>query len=227
MSKNKIRFYVALVAVLAAFCAISFAVPFVKTTVFWLSFAFAVLAILVQFYTMPKAMKGDARSKFYGFPILRVSFIYLIVQLILSIVFMAVGVWVPVWVPVLVYVLALCVALVGFVATESVREEVAQQDVQIKKQVSVMRALQSKANTMAAQYEGGEAGKALKKFAEELRYSDPVSSVEIADAEAELSACIDNLQQAVVDGNEADIITLCRKATAALAERNRLCKLSK
>lgn len=227
MSKNKIRFYIALVAVLAAFCAISFAVPFVKTTVFWLSFAFAVLAILVQFYTMPKSMKGDARSKFYGFPILRVCFIYLVVQLILSLVFMALGTLVPVWVPVLVYVLALCVALVGFVATESVREEVAQQDVQIKKQVSVMRALQSKAKAMAAQCETEAAKKAVSAFAEELRYSDPVSSNAIADAEAELSACIDNLQQAIVDGNEADILTMCRKATAALAERNRLCKLNK
>ena len=230
MSKNKIRFYIALVAVLAAFCVITLAVPFVRDTVFWLSFAFGALAILIQLYTMPKAMKGDARSKFYGFPILRVSFIYLVLQLIISLVFMAVGQFItgiPVWIPAVIYIVLLCVALVGFVATEGVREEVAQQDVQIKKQVSVMRALQSKANAMAAQYEGGEAGKALKKFAEELRYSDPVSSEEIADAEAELSACIDNLQQAVVDGNETDIITLCRKATAALAERNRLCKLNK
>ena len=227
MNKNKTRFYIVLAAVLVAFCVIALAAPFVKNAAFWLSLAFAVLAIALQLYAMPKAMAGDAKSKFYGFPILRVSFIYLAAQVVLSLVFMALAKWVPVWIPVVLYVVLLCAALVGFIATDSVRDEVTQQDVQIKKQVSVMRALQSKANAMAAQCESEATKKAVSAFAEELRFSDPVSSEAIADAETELSACIDNLQQAIVDGNEADILTMCRKASAALAERNRLCKLNK
>lgn len=227
MNKNSVRFYISLAAVLAAFCVIALVVPFVKNNVYWLSFAFAVLAILIQLYAMPKAMEGNARSKFYGFPILRISFYYLATQIILSFVFMALAKWVPGWIAAVVYNVMLCAALVGFVAADSVREEVAQQDVQIKKQVTVMRALQSKANAMAAQCESEAARKAVASFAEKFRYSDPVSSNAIADAEAELSACIDNLQQAIVDGNEADILTMCRKAGAALAERNRLCKLNK
>lgn len=227
MNKNKIRFYIVMAAVLVAFCVIALAVPFVKNGAYWISFAFAVLAIGLQLYAMPKAMNGDARSKFYGFPILRVSFFYLAAQIILSLVFMAVAKWVPLWIPAVVYIVMFCAALVGFIATDSVRDEVVQQDVSIKKKVETMRALQSKANSMAAQYEAGEAGAALKKLAEELRYSDPVSSDAIADAEANLSACIDNLQQAIIDGNEADILTICRKASAALEERNRLCKLNK
>ena len=35
------------------------------------------------------------------------------------------------------------------------------------------------------------------------------------------------VQQAVVDGSEEDILILCRRTSAALAERNRLCKLNK
>ena len=83
------------------------------------------------------------------------------------------------------------------------------------------------ASAMAALCETEAAKKAVSAFAEELRFSDPVSSEAVADAEAQLSACIDDLQQAVVNGNEADILSLCRKASAALAERNRLCKLNK
>jgi hypothetical protein len=176
---------------------------------------------------MPKAMDGDARSKFYGFPILRISFYYLAAQIILSLVFMGLGSLVPTWIPAVIYVVMLCAAMVGFIATDSVRDEVVKQDVQIKKKVSVMRALQSKANTMASQCDSDAAKKAVSAFAEELRYSDPVSSDAIADAEAELSACIDNLQQAIIDGNEEDILTMCRKSSAALEERNRLCKLNK
>ena len=96
MSKNKLRFTVALAAVLIAFSVIAFVVPFVKNGCFWLSYIFAVLAIAVQFYAMPKAMSGEARSKFYGFPILRISFAYLVIQLLLSFVFMALAKWVPV-----------------------------------------------------------------------------------------------------------------------------------
>ena len=227
MNKNKSRFYIVLAAVLVAFCVIALAVPFVKNGVYWLSFVFAVLAIAVQLYAMPKAMAGDAKSKFYGFPILRVSFIYLAAQIVLSLGFMALAVLVPVWIPVVIYVLMLCAALIGFIATDSVRDEVEKQDVQIKKQVSVMRSLQSKASAMAAQCESDPTKKAVSAFAEELRFSDPVSSEAIADAETELSACVDILQQAIIDGNEADILTMCRKASAALAERNRLCKLNK
>ena len=172
-------------------------------------------------------MAGNTRSKFYGFPILRISFLYLAVQLGLSLLFMALAKWAPVWVPVVLYLLLLCAALIGFVGADSVREEVERQDVQAKRQVSVMRALQSKARAIAAQCEGDEARKAVTRLSEDLSYSDPVSSPAIADAETELSACIDNLQQAVVDGSEEEILALCRKAAAALAERNRLCKLNK
>ena len=58
-----------------------------------------------------------------------------------------------------------------------------------------------------------------------LEHCDPLDI--IAEAEAELFACVDTLQQAVVDGDEAAIIELARKASLTLAERNRLCKLSK
>jgi len=227
MKNNKTRFYIVLAAVLAAFCVIALAAPFLKNAVYWLSFVFAVMAISVQLYAMPKAMAGDAKSKFYGFPILRISFIYLAAQMVLSLLFMALAKWVPVWIPVVLYVLMLCAALVGFIAADSVRDEVEKQDVMIKKQVSVMRALQSRVNTMVAQCDSDAAKKAVAAFAEDLRYSDPVSGANILDAENELSACIDNLQQAAVDGDEGEILIMCRKANAALAERNRLCKLMK
>jgi hypothetical protein len=60
-----------------------------------------------------------------------------------------------------------------------------------------------------------------------MRYSDPVSNDAIADAENELSAAVDVLQGAIVEGNAETIKLACRQATAALAERNRLCKLNK
>ena len=42
-----------------------------------------------------------------------------------------------------------------------------------------------------------------------------------------LSAAVDELQAAYVDGDSDAVAQLCRKASALLAERNRLCKLNK
>ena len=69
--------------------------------------------------------------------------------------------------------------------------------------------------------------KALEELADTARYSDPVSAPEIADIEAELVACVDELQAALVENNTADALVLSKKALATLIERNRLCKLNK
>ena len=86
-----------------------------------------------------------------------------------------------------------------------------------------MRNLQSKVCQMATQCDAPE----LKKFAEDIRYSDPVSSDALGDIEQELAAAVEELQAAVVDGDSESVAQLCRKASATLAERNRLCKLNK
>jgi hypothetical protein len=86
-----------------------------------------------------------------------------------------------------------------------------------------MRSLQSKVIQLATQ----SGSPALQALADEFRYSDPVSSPAIADAEADLTAAVDDLQAAFVDGDQDSLEQLCRKASAILAERNRLCKLNK
>lgn len=226
MTKNRIRFYISLAAVLVAFCVIALVVPFVRTAAFWLSLGFGVLAIAVQLYTMPNAMNGSTLSKFYGFPILRISFIYLAAQLVLSLLFMALAKLVPVWVPTVLYLVLLCAALIGFVGADSVRDEVVRQDDRTKQQVSVMRDFQSQVANLSINCD--ESCKAeLDKLADEFRYSDPVSSDAITDAEDELRCCIDELQRAVAENQSEDISRLCRKTSLVLAERNRLCKLNK
>ncbi len=175
---------------------------------------------------MPRAMRGKLRSKFYGFPILRICAVYLAAQLVLSLLFMALAKWVPVWVPTVLYLVLLCAALIGFVGADSVRDEVERQDERTKQQVSVMRAFQSQVANISINCD--ESCKAeLDKLADEFRYSDPVSSDAITDAEDELRCCIDELQRAVAENQSEDISRLCRKTSLVLAERNRLCKLNK
>ena len=232
MSKNRLRFYVSLAVVFAVFSAIVFFAPFKRSAAFWLSYAFAAVAAAVQLYAYPRAFDfegHDVRSKFYGFPLARLTTIYLIAQLVLSLVFIIAAQFaeIKIWIPAVLYTVMLGVFAIGFLAADSMREEVERQDTAHKARVDTMRALQSKAVYIAAQCDDSETKKALNKLAENFRFSDPVSSDALTDMEAGLNALVDELQSAVLEKDYPTARTLCAKTEDALADRNRMCKLSK
>ena len=222
---------VALVITLVIFILIAFLVPFNRNGVFWTGFIFGVIAILGQALIWSIAFKGaeSARSKFYGMPIARIGTIYLIVQLILSLIAMFLS-WVPVipaWPFILVFLLILGAAALGTIAADVTREEIVRQDVQIKRDVSKMRELQSLGNSIASSCEDKSLTPELQKLADALRFSDPVSSDATYESEAELKRLLDDLQTAIFDGDISGAQGLYKRAQSVLAERNRICKLNK
>lgn len=225
MKKEHIRPIAAFAVLLILYCLVAFLIPFVHTATFWVSFVFTLIAFGVVAVSIYIAFikNPDAKSRFYGFPIAKIGVIYGAVQLLAGILFMALATIVPAWLAVLVYAIALGAAVIGLISAETVVEEIHIQDAKLKKDVSLMRSLQSKVNQMAVQSENAE----IKALADEFRYSDPVSNDAIADAETDLAAAVDELQTAYVDGDSEAVAKLCRKASALLAERNRLCKLNK
>jgi MFS family permease len=225
MKKDTIRAVVVAVVALVIYNLISFVIPFAHTAAFWISYGFTLAAFAVVCASIYIAFikNPDAKSRFYGFPIARIGVLYSCAQLIVSLVVMAVAKWTPWWIPVLVYAIGMGAAVIGLVAADAVVEEIQTQDVKLKKDVSLMRSLQSKISQLASQTDNA----GIKALAEEFRYSDPVSNDAVADAEADLAAAVDQLQAAFVDGDNEAMAQLCRKATALLAERNRLCKLNK
>ena len=229
MKKDALRGIVIAAVLLLVYHLIVFVAPFYRGGVFWVGYGFTLAAFAVAIASIYIAFvkNPDAKSRFYGFPIAKIGVIYWMGQLVLSILFALLGKVLPPWVAVIVFAVALAAALIGLVSAEVVVEEIRTQDTKLKKDVSAMRALQSRVNQLVGMSGDGEAGRLVKTFAEELRYSDPVSSEALADIETELTALTDALQHAVVDGDEAAAITLCRKASVTLAERNRLCKLNK
>lgn len=227
--KNAVRGYIILGVVFAAWLVIVLSVPFLKNAAYWLSFVFTVIAFGAQIYVFKISFRNgeSVRSKFYGFPIARVGVVYLIAQLALGLLVMALAKWLPAWVAVILFAVTLAAAAVGCIAADIMRDEVERQDVQLKANVSNMRAMQSKANALVSQCEAPELKAELLKLAEDFRYSDPVSNDALADIEATLVACLDELQRCLMDSDMESAVTLCNRTKATLAERNRLCKLNK
>ena len=229
MSKNKVRGYITLAVLLIVFSVIAFAAPFAKTVVFWLAYVFAVIAIAYQIYVFRISFsdEGDAKSKFYGFPIARVGVIYLIVQLVISLIEMVLAVFLPVWAAVIVNVFPIAFAVVGCIASDIMRDEIVRQDMQLKKDVSNMRALQSMSAALVGQCNDADLKKTIQNMADEFKFSDPVSLEQTKDMEQELQSQMNEIQKAIVDGDLASVKTLCGKILGSLAERNRICALNK
>jgi len=231
MKKNSARWWVVWAIVLVVYNVIAFAIPFPKNPVFFVSWVFTLIAIAAQIYVIRTSFYHEegARSKFYGFPIAKIGTLYLAVQMVLGLAFMALGlvVSVPVWISLVLYVVLLGAAAVGLISTEATRDEIMWQDEKLKKNVSCMRTLQSKAMAMVPLAKDASVRTALEKFAEDIRFSDPVSNTALDAIETDLSACIDDLQQAVLDNDREAVLLLEKRAEMLLAERNRLCKLEK
>ena len=229
MTKNASRGLIILAIVLAVFSLIAFAVPFAHTAVFWIGYGFGVFAILFQLYIFKASFagSGDAKSCFYGFPIARLGVYYLAAQVVLSLIEMALAGLIPAWPAVIVNALALAVALIGCITAETMRDEIVQQDGKLKKNVSAMRELQSMAASMVGQCSDEEMKSIVKKVADELRFSDPVSSEATAELEDELRSELVDIQQAIVEGDKDGAKALCGKMIGNLAERNRVCSVNK
>lgn len=225
MKKNFTRSAICLGVLLLLYILLAFLIPFPKTAVFWLSFGFTLVAFAVTSWALYTAFlkKPGSTSRFYGFPIARIGVIYGGGQLVCGLAFMALGKWIPTWLAVLVYAAMLGAAVIGLMGAETVVDTIQSQDQKLKQDVRFMRELQSKVNQMAAQCSLPE----VKQFCENVRYSDPVSSEALAEIDLDLSAAVDNLQSAIVDGDNIAIRQLAQKADNILSERNRLCKLNK
>lgn len=228
MKKNAMRGYIILAILLAVFCVVAFVAPFARTTVFWLGFGFGVFALLFQLYIFKTAgANGNAKSRFYGFPIVRMGVYYLVAQLVISIMEMALSKVLPTWVPLIINIILAAIAIIGCITVETMRDEIVQQDVKLRKNVSNMRELQSLSASLVSQCVDETLKMTLQKLADEFRYSDPVSSEKTEDLEADMRAQLGEIQQALVDGDTDGAKRLCGKLTGTLAERNRVCSISK
>jgi hypothetical protein len=211
------------------FSVIAFAIPFAHTTAFWVAYGFGALAILFQLYILKVsfATDGDVRSRFYGFPIARLGVYYLVAQLVVSVVEMALARVIPTGVAVAINVLLLALAVVGCITVDAMRDEIIRQDGALKRNVSNMRELQSLSAALVGQC-GDEALKTmLQKLADEFSYSDPVSSEKTQELEEDMKAQMGDIQQALVEGDSDGAKKLCGKLMGSLAERKRICSVSK
>ena len=224
-TKNKGLSLIAAFIVLVVFNVIAFVIPFSKHEGFWVGYSFGTLAILLTTAVGLFALGHEGmKSKFYGMPLVSVAWTYLVVQLIVSFIEMAAPFDFYRYEIVLnVIILALC--LVGLLGVAVGKGEVERIDEKVKEKVFYIKALQSDVEGLIARVSEESAKKMVKDLAEAFKYSDPMSSPQLAAVENKIEARVAVLAANIADANA--VKELCDEVQQLLAERNRKCKILK
>ena len=159
-----------------------FVVPFERNATAWSAFAFGCLSLIagaiISFLSFDKGT--GVKSKIYGFPIFRLGYYYTIVQLILSIGFI-ISAWfveIPSWVVIVFGFALLGATVIGVTQLDNVRDIVESQETKVSANTEMMDSLRRDVDSLVRRCTNEKVKKELEKLAEEVRYSDPVSSLQ-------------------------------------------------
>ena len=218
MSKNKKLGCIILSIAFVIVSIVVFAIPTAKTTSFWVAYIFTFIAFAAQILIWNIGFKDNAplKSKFLGIPVVRVGYIYLILQLIALSVLVAYPV-LPVWVAVIINVLIVGISAICMITAEIGRDIISNVEEKVQSKVSNIRELQTDIEMVAERESDSGIKQKILKLAEKVRYSDPVSSDELSELEKKISDKVKELNNADNKSAIVDEIELL------LLERNKKC----
>ena len=222
MKKNSTKGYVILGILFALISIIAFAVPTSKTATFWIAYVFTAAAFAAQIGIWKTALgkEGTLKSKFLGFPLVHIGIVYAVIQVIVFAVFMFVPT-LPVWSAIVVCSVIAGISAVCMISADAGRDEIERVEAKVQKKVFYIRELQVDIELLADNESDAAVKTALAQLAERIRYSDPMSSEQLADLENKISTKIEELK---TNSSQLEIIT---ELNLLLDERNKKCIILK
>lgn len=222
MKKNSLMSYLALGVVFALFNVIAFVVPTDKTATFWTAYAFSVVAFAAQIplWRIAFGKKDTLKSKFLGIPVIYVGITYLIIQLIAFAIFMIFPM-LPVWLAVVVCAIILAISVLCAIVGQAGANEINRVEEKIKVKRAFIQFLQTDIEMLIEAEIDAETKAALKKLAEKVRFSDPMSHEMLGELESRISAKVEEMK---ISSNK---IFLIGEIDLLLTERNKKCRILK
>lgn len=204
-----------------------FAIPFPKNSAVWIGYFFTLCSFAVSYWSFLWAFqkKGDLESRVYGFPVFRVGLTYLISQLIFGFMIDLLGcvIRIPNWIVLIVSVIFLAYALIGMIATDSTRDVIEKQQEDLTVQTEKLTYFHLDISRLADKAIDEEVKKEITKLAEDVRFSDPVSSEALKEIEERLEIEVERLEK-MLRGSKEECLLQITSLSNMLADRNRRCK---
>ena len=230
-TKNSLTVLAIYFIILLTFIAIFLFIPFPKVATSWITFAFSIFAILLSLgATLLSVLGKDAKKNIlYNLPIFKIGALYALIQLGISIILCTLASFfnIPTWISILICLLLLAAALVCFILVCSVRSNIVALEAQAEIATQNSTEFYIDAAGLVDLCENTEIRKMLEKLAEEVKYSDPVSSPETQELEARLSQQLEELRTLILGNDEVLAKAKTKEIISLLAERNRICKAKK
>ena len=225
--KNTLLFCLIYVILLGVFNLLVFTIFKEKNEVFWISYGFTTLAFLVQIGSMFLSFKpADIETAFFGIPLASFSIYYLGVALgvgILFMIFQGAGWVLATVIQVLVLAAYLVIAIISILS----RNVVQSVSDNVRQNVANLRAVYVEVEMAIAACQDATLKAMLKKLYETVRYSDPMSTSDVADVEQRILAKIAELRAQVDDNLVEEAKQTCTALERLYVERNKKLAMSK
>ncbi len=226
MKRKNLTFILFYSIVFILYSLLFFLIPFEKTLTAWVEFGVTTFAICVgcalNCYTL---RKENIISIVYGFPIVKLGFVYTCAQTAVGIILICISclVEISVWIPILISVIVLAAAAIGLIGASAAKYVIEKQESQDHSYVQQMRKLKSDTEYIADICKDTELKASVKALSEKFRYSDPVSCGELVEVEMHIGAELELLSE-MINTDKATAAKQIEKITTLLADRNRRCK---
>lgn len=233
MDKKKIITNISIYAIaLVIFNIISFVIPFKHIGIFWVAYAFGMVAILALFGVEILAFMGKTtlREKIYAFPVFKLGLVYLLVQLGITLVFYIITLFVktcPVWIAWVICPIVLGVFAALVLLTDTTRDVIVEVEEETERQTVQVKSFRINIDSILRRVEDKELLKKLEKLSDIAKYSDPVSNETLYDIEAEITDKIAQINACIRNGNLEEAKDITEQTIDLFEDRNALCKNSK
>ena len=222
MKKNSSKDYLILGILFVLVSVIAFAVPSAKNAVFWISYAFTLIAFAAQI-AIWKAAFGrteSLKSKFLGFPVVHIGIVYLVIQIITLAAFLFIPT-LPLWSAVVACTVVAGVSAVCMIASDIGRSEIERASAKVQEKTFFIKQLQTEIELLVDAETDIATKSALAQLAEKIRFSDPMSGEQIADIESRIATKVAELKCTT------DKVKIINEINLLLDDRNRKIKISK
>jgi len=195
---------------------------------FWISYVFVLIAFasLASVGTLLGKRGMMLRDWLFGYPLVKHSVAYIVVEIILATIFMAVDAeeWKLAFV---LQFLALAVYMVFAISCFLAKATITEIEERVEVKTQTIRLLYAEMQTAVQGCSDADLKPTLEKLAEELRYSDPMSNEALADLEGRLANVIGEVKALVLAGQFELAKQNCVTVANLINERNLKCKVLK
>lgn len=233
MTKNSKKYIIAITIFLVLYNVLVWCIPFPKNDLptFIISYVASIIAFLAQLiiYYIAIHNKDSLKSKLYGWPILKVGYVYGVIQLCITIIFYIIGsfIEIPTWISIVVCVILIGLALIGVLVTDTYREEIEKMEINAPITKKFVLDLRIDSEAFAKKITTEPIHSELVAFAELVKYSDPVSTDALVDFEDEISRKYIEIKELVINERLIEARNELKEITILMEERNKRCKATK